>query len=124
MSVSRVHLACQVERDPSADDVSDYHAIAAACLIVYNNAVQKEAADVYRHCDTMLHLLNAKLSGDEAVSDATIATVIMASQYERYRGSYSSGTPHMDGMQRMIGMRGGINVLARQNPALTYKMFR
>lgn len=106
--------------------VLDYHAIAAACLVAFNNASAShgDTAVVYRHCDQMLHLLNEKLSGNDAVSDATIATVVMASQYERYRGSYSNGSAHLDGLERMIGLRGGIRVLTRQTAPLAYKMFR
>lgn len=97
----------------------------AACLIAINNTSQREnLAVAYRHFGEALRMINAKLSTDEAVADSTIATVVMALQYERYRYEYLTGIAHLDGLLSMVALRGGAVKLYRCNPALAYKVFR
>ncbi|KAK9422873.1 hypothetical protein SUNI508_04540 [Seiridium unicorne] len=84
----------------------------------------EDSAESMRHLTRTFRLVNQKLSGDEATADTTFAAVVAMTQYERMRGKHEQGLIHLNGLQRLTGMRGGIRQLARNHPALTQKMFR
>ncbi|KAK6067687.1 cytochrome P450 [Seiridium cupressi] len=84
----------------------------------------EDSAESMRHLTRTFRLVNQKLSGNEATADTTFAAVVAMTQYERMRGKHEQGLIHLNGLQRLTGMRGGIRQLARNHPALTQKMFR
>ena len=69
-------------------------------------------------------LLNGKLSGDDALKDPTIAAVVSLCSYERLRGEYKKSLIHLNGIQRMVELRGGMSLLTMSQPGLTQKIFR
>jgi hypothetical protein len=77
-----------------------------------------------RHLSYTLRLVNEKLSGNEALSDTTMAIVIAMTHYERVQGRYRQGFIHFKGLQRMIELRGGISQLVTDKPRLAQKVFR
>lgn len=69
-------------------------------------------------------LLNKKLSGNDALKDPTIAAVVAMTQYERLRGEYQHGLIHLEGIRRMVELRGGISRIIISRPGLAQKIFR
>ena len=76
------------------------------------------------HICLALHLVNARLSGRDAASNETIAVVLVLGLYERYQGEYRRGLVHLDGLRRMLDLRGGIRELSTSKPDLARKIFR
>lgn len=77
-----------------------------------------------RHLSHTFRLVNQRLAGEDAVSDKTIAVVVMMSQYERLQDRYHDGIVHVAGLQKMTELRGGICRLAVDQPALAQKILR
>lgn len=69
-------------------------------------------------------LLNRKLSGSEALSDATIAVVASINVYDRLYGDPLKAMVHHNAVTRMIALRGGITELAKRNFLIAEKTFR
>lgn len=76
------------------------------------------------HLSQTFRLINERLSGNDAVSDATIAVVVILAQHERLRGHHREGLVHIGGLERMVQLRGGVRALSRYRPGLTQKMFK
>jgi hypothetical protein len=76
------------------------------------------------HLSQTLHLINERLSGDNAVSDPNIAVVIMMAHYDRSQDQYAQGFAHVKGLQRMVAMRGGIARLLRIRPDIAHKILK
>ncbi|SPO01794.1 uncharacterized protein DNG_04467 [Cephalotrichum gorgonifer] len=76
------------------------------------------------HVSQTLRLVNQRLSSADATSDATIAVVVIIGQYHRHRGQYRDGLVHMNGLKRMVEMRGGISQILRESPMLGSKIIR
>lgn len=77
-----------------------------------------------RHVSHTLSLVNQRLSGTDATCDAILAAVTMMAQYERHQGRHKHGLMHMQGLLRLVNMRGGIHVLLRENVVLAQKIVR
>jgi hypothetical protein len=77
-----------------------------------------------RHLSCTFRLVNDKLSGNEALSDTTMAVVVAMTQYERLRGHHRQGLVHFEGLQRIVELRGGISRLVNDRPGLAQKVFR
>lgn len=98
----------------------------ALSLTVLNKLVVEPtgAVVVARHLSKAFRLINERLSTNNAISDTTLAAVLMMAQYERQLGQHSESLVHMKGLRRMVELRGGIRQLTRINPRLTQKIFR
>ena len=77
-----------------------------------------------RHLGLALRLVNTRLSGKDPASTETVTTVLVLGLYERQQGEFRRGLVHMDGMQRMLQMRGGILEFAKNNPDIARKILR
>lgn len=77
-----------------------------------------------RHLSDTLRLVNEKLTGDEALSDGTLAVIVGMTQYERLRGQYSMAAFHFTGLQRIIELRGGIAQFLVHSPEIAQKIFK
>lgn len=107
-------------------DEACMHSTMATVIIALNNArlFQENISHAYHHFGIVLQSINKKLATSEAASDATMAAVIIATQYERYRNAYANGVAHLVGVHRMIAMRGGFAAVAAGNPTLGHKVLR
>lgn len=85
---------------------------------------KEDATDAIRHLSRTFRIINERLAGNGAVSDETIAAVVAMAQYDRHQGEYTRGCIHIQGLCRMIALRGGIAKLASERPTLTQKIFR
>ncbi|RDW60302.1 hypothetical protein BP5796_11908 [Coleophoma crateriformis] len=99
-------------------DEAYFHCAVAVSVTALNNLVikQEDPIEAVQHISHAFRLINAKLSGDGDVSDTTIAAVIIMSQYERLQGQYRQGVVHLEGLQRMVELRGGISKLTKNKP--------
>lgn len=89
----------------------------------YIPSSNSHAARVHHLC-VALRLVNAQLSGRDAASNETMAGVLVLGLYERYHGEYQRGLMHLDGLRRMLDLRGGIRALSTSSPDLARKIFR
>lgn len=91
-----------------------------------NNLVieQEDPTEAMRHLSHTFRLVNERLSGNDAVSDPTIAVVLTMAKYERLQGQHRHSLVHFEGLRRMVELRGGISQLTRNKPDLAQKIFR
>lgn len=87
------------------------------------NAGEHPQRAMSHHVHT-LRLLNKKLSSVDPASIANIAVIVVMLQYERHIGRYEQGLVHMNGLLRMIELRGGIGKMVEVEPSITIKIFR
>ncbi|RYP50327.1 hypothetical protein DL768_004144 [Monosporascus sp. mg162] len=76
------------------------------------------------HISKAYALVNLKLSGPESVSDSAIAAVVTLTIYQQIHQQHSTGLIHLNGLYRMIQLRGGIARLIKENRALALKPLR
>ncbi|RYP63718.1 hypothetical protein DL771_009143 [Monosporascus sp. 5C6A] len=76
------------------------------------------------HISKAYELVNLKLSGPESVSDCAIAAVVSLAIYQQIHHQQSTGLIHLNGLHRMIQLRGGIARLMEENRALALKPLR
>ncbi|TGO37416.1 hypothetical protein BHYA_0098g00400 [Botrytis hyacinthi] len=102
------------------------HCGVAVSVTALNNIVlnQEDPKIAMHHLSLAFRLINDKLSGNEAASDTTIAVVLTMSHYYRLQGQVIQGLVHLQGLERMVKMRGGISNLRRKQPTLAQKIFR
>jgi hypothetical protein len=77
-----------------------------------------------RHLSHTFRLINQRLSGGDAVTDATIAVVLMLAQYERHDNQHRRAMVHFQGLERMIELRGGLFQVRETMPILALKIIR
>ena len=80
--------------------------------------------EALRHLSCTFRMVNERLSGNDALSDTSMAVIVAMTQYERLRGQYHQGLVHFKGLQQMVKLRGGITQLVSDAPALAQKLFR
>ncbi|KFY62870.1 hypothetical protein V496_04345 [Pseudogymnoascus sp. VKM F-4515 (FW-2607)] len=107
-------------------DEAFFHCAIATSVTVRNGLVveKEDPKEAMRHLSQTFRLINERLSGNDAVSDATIAVVVILAQHERLRGHHREGLVHVGGLERMVQLRGGVKALSRYRPGLTQKMFK
>ncbi|KAF2493962.1 hypothetical protein BU16DRAFT_562918 [Lophium mytilinum] len=106
-------------------DEACFHCAVAVSTIALNNLVtkQEEPAEALRHLSCTFRLVNERLSGKDTVSNTTIAVVLLLTQYERIQNRYCQGLVHLEGLHRMVELRGGICKLTRDAPGIAKKIF-
>jgi hypothetical protein len=70
-----------------------------------------------------MRLINERLSGNEALSDPTIAAIVGLIRHERLQDQHRTAMIHFTGLRRVIKLRGGVARLMN-NPHLASKIFR
>ena len=104
----------------------DFHgamAIFMTAFPVSQSGRSHETARV-RHLCLALQLTNACLSGKNAASNETVMVVLTLGLYERYQGEYRRGLMHLDGLVRMVELRGGIHEFGTSRLDLARKILR
>ncbi|KAF7865185.1 hypothetical protein EAF04_006162 [Stromatinia cepivora] len=96
-------------------DEACLHCGVAVSVTALNNHVvnQEDPKTAMHHLSRAFRLINDKLSGNDAVADNTIAAVLTMSHYYRLQGQYRQGLLHLQGLERMVEMRGGITSLEK-----------
>lgn len=104
----------------------DFHcilAIAASFQDVFLGKA-KTTPEALKHLSRAYYLINKRLSGPEAISDGTIAVVTTLAVFQRIHQQNSTGMIHLDGLYRMIQLRGGMESISRGNRTLALKPWR
>ncbi|KAI1803530.1 hypothetical protein F4811DRAFT_562433 [Daldinia bambusicola] len=107
-------------------DEAYFHCAMAASIAAKNmlTSSSENFSEGLRHLSHSLRIVNQRLSGEKALSDTTLASVVAMLQYERMCGQYHQSLVHFRGLQRMVELRGGISQLRRDKPELAQKIFR
>ncbi|EED17343.1 conserved hypothetical protein [Talaromyces stipitatus ATCC 10500] len=79
--------------------------------------------DAIHHLCQTFRLVNKKLS-DNVVPLSTIATILMLAQYERHQSQHYQGLIHLNGLLRLINVRGGVLEVQKEMPIIMQKAFR
>ena len=111
---------------PTLTDTEVFHCAIATSVTARNGLIveKDDPNEAMRHLSQTFRLVNERLSGNDAVSDATIAVVVILAQHERLRGNHREGLVHVGGLERMVQLRRGVTALSRYRPGLTQKMFK
>ncbi|KAI3326228.1 hypothetical protein HD806DRAFT_532877 [Xylariaceae sp. AK1471] len=98
-------------------------ALSSACAAFLTKESYDSPVALYHMAQTFC-LINQKLSSNEALSDSTIAVVTSTSVYDRLYGNPQKAMIHLEGVSRIIALRGGIGELAKRNFIIAEKAFR
>ena len=105
--------------------LEDFHCSLAMSGLNYSKANAKLLAspEALSHVSTAYRLVNARLSGDEALSDRAIAVVITLTIFEMLQGNHQRSLVHFKGLRQMVYLRGGVSQLAH-NRTVLQKMWK
>ncbi|KAI0879096.1 hypothetical protein GGS24DRAFT_440742 [Hypoxylon argillaceum] len=98
-------------------------AMASACAAFITEDSNHSPVALY-HMSQAYRLINQDLSSSEAFSDTTIAVVAAINLYDRLYGDPQKAMIHLEGVTRMIAIRGGIRELAKRSFIIAEKAFR
>lgn len=104
----------------------DFHCVMAMSITILNTFLirPEDPTEATRHLLQTLRMVNERLSENQAVSDTTLAVVVVMAQHARLQGQYHQGLVHLEGLQRMIELRGGVSQLTKNAPGLTQMIFK
>ncbi|KAH5865662.1 hypothetical protein HBI92_115920 [Parastagonospora nodorum] len=90
-------------------DAALFHALlcTSALFGLHDIAVQR------KHMLESIRLINGRLSGDGATSDATITAILFMAKAEYFQGNHGVWSVHMDGVKRIVELRGGMETLSQ-----------
>lgn len=83
----------------------------SATMVNFYLKRKEEPVAAIHHLSEAFHLVNKRLSGPEALSENTIAVVICLGILEMLKGNLERRRLHLNGLQRMLQMRGGLETL-------------
>ncbi|KAH6647334.1 hypothetical protein BKA67DRAFT_523286 [Truncatella angustata] len=93
----------------------------------YINFLERESRlslQTFHHISKAYELVNLKLSGPGSISDSAIAAVICLVIYQQIHNQLTVGLIHLQGLYRMIQLRGGVVELMQHNRMLALKALR
>ncbi|KAI1133365.1 hypothetical protein F5Y10DRAFT_287747 [Nemania abortiva] len=102
---------------------SDEASMASACA-AFVTGDSRHSPVALHHMSKVYRLVNERLSGNEALSDTTIAVVASINIYDRLYGDPQKALVHLNGVTRMIALKGGVRELAKRNFVIAEKAFR
>ncbi|KAL4968554.1 uncharacterized protein BDV14DRAFT_196856 [Aspergillus stella-maris] len=105
-------------------DAAYFHCSIATSIICSKSLVSETAQAMHHIARTYRIIQQRLLGGKEATSDMTIAILVAMSQYERLQGQYERGYVHVQGLRRMIELRGGIRQFNRESAGVAQKVLR
>ncbi|RDW90425.1 uncharacterized protein DSM5745_02200 [Aspergillus mulundensis] len=105
-------------------DEAYFHCSVATSILCSQNLV-RETTQGMRHIARTYRIVQKRLmSQEEATSDMTMAILVAMSQYERLQGQYARGYVHLQGLRRMVELRGGIKQFDSDNCGVIQKVLR
>jgi hypothetical protein len=109
----------------ATNPTTDFHGAMALFIAGLDSPTDKaHAAAQAQHMCWALQMVNARLSGPDSAAEENMAVILTLGMYERYIGSSHRGLVHLDGLRRIVEMRGGVAGVARTSPLLAKGMFR
>ena len=91
--------------------------MAAAYLDAMTKQTTRSASSWHHHARA-LRLIRSSLSSAQGVNDFALAAVVAMSLCESLRGQMSLAKLHVDGLFRMVAVRGGLKGLDGNRPLL------
>jgi hypothetical protein len=89
-------------------------AAGVACAGCYYGIKEENSPDALMHLSKAFRLLNEKLSSPGAIwSDEVVASIVSLGIRDQVRGDYGQGRVHLNGLLRIIELRGGFHQLTR-----------
>ncbi|KAI1080603.1 hypothetical protein F5B20DRAFT_104512 [Whalleya microplaca] len=98
-------------------------AISASYVSLFERKLGISSKTLY-HISKAYALVNLKLSGPESISDSAIAAVITLAIYQQIHHQHATGLIHLNGLNRMIQLRGGMARMMIENRSLALKALR
>ncbi|CAI6335554.1 unnamed protein product [Periconia digitata] len=88
-------------------DAALFHALlcTSAVAAFYDMGVQR------KHMLECIGLINHRLPGEDATSDATITAILFLAKAEYLQGNHGAWSVHMGGIKTIVELRGGIETL-------------
>jgi hypothetical protein len=118
----------EARNDRLSYEIIDFHCAVAVSIISINNMSMEpeEPVEALSHLSKTFNLVNERIAEGkaDATSDGTIAVIVIMSKYGLAAGHAQQGPIHLDGLQRMVEMRGGMTTLTNYKPSMTQKIFR
>ncbi|KAL4801482.1 hypothetical protein BDV18DRAFT_167320 [Aspergillus unguis] len=105
-------------------DEAYFHCSVATSILCSRNLVSETTQGMYHIARTYRIVQERLMSREEATADMTIAILVAMSQYERLQGEYSRGYVHVQGLRRMIELRGGLAQFNSECSAVALKVLR
>ncbi|KAK9649136.1 hypothetical protein HCH54_003555 [Aspergillus fumigatus] len=107
-------------------DQACFHCAVATSILCLNDLVTRKEGilQAMSHISHTFRLINQRLSGQEAISDTTMAVIFSMSQYERHQNEYQRGFVHVQALRRMVQLQGGLLQVTKSNHILVQKMLR
>ncbi|KAF2760062.1 hypothetical protein EJ05DRAFT_320470 [Pseudovirgaria hyperparasitica] len=102
-------------------DQACYHCIIA--IFVESRSLTRTLNGIH-HITQSLHLINERISRSTGVTNTTIAATLGLSTYDAVQGRYDHGAVHVQGVLRMIEIRGGVFRVGSEDPQLMLKILR
>ncbi|KAL2680542.1 hypothetical protein Neosp_008144 [[Neocosmospora] mangrovei] len=98
-----------------------------AMVATYLNLFRKpdcEPLEATRHFSQTLRLINPKLMQPTPPQDSTIAIIISLAIHSKLIRDPPKCSMHLDGLQRLVDLRGGLSEISESNRALLHKILR
>ncbi|KAM0425183.1 hypothetical protein ACHAPT_009500 [Fusarium lateritium] len=98
-----------------------------AMVATYLNLFRKpdcEPLEATRHFSQTLRLINPKLMQPTPPQDSTIAIIISLAIHSKLIRDPPKCSMHLDGLQRLVDLRGGLSQIRESNRALLHKICR
>lgn len=98
-----------------------------AMVATYLNLFRKpdcEPLEATRHFSQTLRLINPKLMKPTPPQDSTIAIIVSLAIHSKLIRDPPKCSMHLDGLQRLVDLRGGLSEISESNRALLHKILR
>ncbi|KAL4785207.1 hypothetical protein BJX76DRAFT_189589 [Aspergillus varians] len=105
-------------------DEAYFHCSVATSILCSKNLVGESTQGMYHIARTYRIIQERLMSREEATSDMTIAILVAMSQYERLQGQYERGYVHVQGLRRMVELRGGVKRFGTECVGVIQKVLR
>lgn len=96
-------------------------------VATYLNLFRKsdyEPLEATRHFSQTLRLINHKITQPTPPQDSTIAIVVSLAIHSKLIRDPPKCSMHLDGLQRLVHLRGGLSKISESNRALLHKILR
>ncbi|BCS26452.1 uncharacterized protein APUU_51163S [Aspergillus puulaauensis] len=105
-------------------DEAYFHSSVATTILCSKNLASETTQGMYHIACTYRIIQERLMSATDATSDMTIAILVVMSQYERLQGQYERGYVHIQGLRRMIELRGGVKRFGSECCGVILKVLR
>lgn len=99
------------------DDPAGLHITTFALEELISKVIRRQTRSVnvaaMQHFQKGLKILRERLLGDDAaikISDSTMGVVLKLAGSAHFNGDYQTSKHHMDGLKRIVDLRGGLDV--------------